>query len=433
MAEEVKYQSIHTGAELDAAVSDIKNGVIEGYKNDAAQSANEASQSALNASDSENAARLEANRSEQVAVTTPYLSDRNTWMVWDRATETYKDSGRSGVGPVGPDGPIGPTGPDGEIGPTGPKGDPFVYTDFTPEQLEALTGPVGPQGQKGDTGAKGDKGDTGAIGPQGLQGEKGDTGLTGPQGPQGIQGTQGEQGPQGIQGPKGDKGADGRSLQIEDVYPTLDELKNAFPTGTIGAFQVSADMNLYIWSETALQWESIGELQGPPGPEGPQGPAGNQGLVGPQGPAGQNGEQGPQGVQGLQGETGAIGPSGPKGEKGDTGERGAIGPIGPIGPVGPKGDTGPAGPPPTIKQVNATLTTAGWSGTSPFTQTLPVSGLLASQSGDIGLAQSATATQREAARGAMLSVTGQAVGSLTITADGDKPIVDLPVTVTMLG
>ncbi len=31
----------------------------------------------------------------------------------------------------------------GEIGPKGDKGDPFVYADFTPEQLAALTGPAG--------------------------------------------------------------------------------------------------------------------------------------------------------------------------------------------------------------------------------------------------------------------------------------------------
>lgn len=31
----------------------------------------------------------------------------------------------------------------GDTGPQGPKGDPFVYSDFTPEQLEALRGPKG--------------------------------------------------------------------------------------------------------------------------------------------------------------------------------------------------------------------------------------------------------------------------------------------------
>ena len=53
----------------------------------------------------------------------------------------------------------------------GDKGDPFLYEDFTSEQLEAL------KGDKGDTGPKGDKGDTGP------QGDKGDTGPQGEPGP----------------------------------------------------------------------------------------------------------------------------------------------------------------------------------------------------------------------------------------------------------
>lgn len=55
----------------------------------------------------------------------------------------------------GEQGDVGPVGPQGE------KGDPFVYSDFTPEQLEGLK-------------VKGDKGD---MGPQGPQGPKGDDGT----------------------------------------------------------------------------------------------------------------------------------------------------------------------------------------------------------------------------------------------------------------
>ena len=121
------------------------------------------------------------------------------------------------------------------------KGDPFLYEDFTPEQLEGLRGPQGepgpltfadftpeqieiirgPQGVKGDTGPrgpqgiKGDTGDVGPIGPQGkqgiqgIQGVKGDTGDRGPQGPIGLTGPKGDTGPQGPQGLKGDTGARG--------------------------------------------------------------------------------------------------------------------------------------------------------------------------------------------------------------------------------
>lgn len=81
--------------------------------------------------------------------------------------------------------PKGVKGDKGDTGSKGDKGNPFVYEDFTPEQLAGL------KGEKGD---KGDKGD------QGIQGE---------QGIQGVQGERGEKGEQGIQGIKGDTGAKG--------------------------------------------------------------------------------------------------------------------------------------------------------------------------------------------------------------------------------
>ena len=168
------------------------------------------------------------------------------------------------AGPKGEQGPQGIQGIQGPIGPKGDKGDPFVYSDFTAEQLEGLRGPQGPIGL---TGPKGDTGPIGPQGPQGIQGPKGDTGERGPIGPQGIQGVKGDtgatgpQGPQGEIGPKGDQGIQG--------------------------------------------------IQGPKGDTGPQGPKGATGATGATGPKGDTGAQGPQGIQGPQG------PQGPKGDKGD--------------------------------------------------------------------------------------------------------------------
>ena len=101
------------------------------------------------------------------------------------------DTGDTGA--TGATGPQGPKGDKGDTGPQGPKGDPFTYSDFTIEQLQALRGPRGPQGPKGDTGQQGPKGDKGdpftysdftieqlqaLKGPRGPQGPKGQDGLT---------------------------------------------------------------------------------------------------------------------------------------------------------------------------------------------------------------------------------------------------------------
>lgn len=80
--------------------------------------------------------------------------------------------------------------------------------------------------------------------------------------------------------------------------------------------------------------------------------------------------------------------------------------------------------------VEVTLTSSAWSSGA---QTVSVTGLGATQNGVVGVSKSATANQREAARAAALSVTAQAAGSLTITADGDVPTVNIPLTVTLMG
>lgn len=115
----------------------------------------------------------------------------------------------------GPKGDKGDQGIQGIQGEQGIKGDPFVYSDFTEEQLAGLQGPKGDQGEVGPQGPKGDKGDRGLQGvqgeqgPRGIQGEQGPKGDRGLQGIQGIQGPKGETGAQGAKGNKGDKGDQG--------------------------------------------------------------------------------------------------------------------------------------------------------------------------------------------------------------------------------
>lgn len=224
----------------------------------------------------------------------------------------------------GPQGPQGVQGLQGAAGATGPQG---------------IQGPRGLQGAKGEKGATGATGATGPAGPAGAQGAQGIQGKQGETGPQGATGATGPAGPTGPQGQKGDPGEDGKSFTIQDIYPTLAALKQAFPTGNEYAYQVTAENDeIFIWSELSTDWVSLGKLQGPQGPQGPTG------ATGAQGPKGDTGAQGPQGVQGIQGEKGEQGATGAAGPTGPTGPEGPEGPQGPQGETGPQGEQGIQGP-----------------------------------------------------------------------------------------
>jgi hypothetical protein len=79
-------------------------------------------------------------------------------------------------------------------GPKGEKGDPFVYSDFTIEQLEAL------KGEKGEAGTPGAKGEDGKSFTYDDFTQEQLESLRGPKGEQGIQGLQGEPGDRGDTG-----------------------------------------------------------------------------------------------------------------------------------------------------------------------------------------------------------------------------------------
>lgn len=294
-------------------------------------------------------------------------------VVTDDGTYTIVSGVKGDKGDTGAKGDKGEKGDTGDQGPQGAAWYPavdglgnltFVLSETaTPPPAYNIRGPQGPQGVQGLQGAAGATGPQGIQGPRGLQGAKGEkgatgaTGATGPAGPagaqgaQGIQGPQGETGPQGAtgatgpagptgpQGQKGDPGEDGKSFTVQDIYPTLAALKQAFPTGNEYAYQVTAeDDEIFIWSELATDWVSLGKLQGPQGPQGPTG------ATGAQGPKGDAGPQGPQGVQGIQGEKGEQGATGATGPTGPTGPEGPEGPQGPQGETGPQGEQGIQGP-----------------------------------------------------------------------------------------
>ena len=84
--------------------------------------------------------------------------------------------------------------------------------------------------------------------------------------------------------------------------------------------------------------------------------------------------------------------------------------------------------------VNLTLLASGWAGAdTPYTQEVAVDGLTATHNGTISIAHNATIEQRTSARDAMLAITGQQDGKLIVSADGELPEVDIPVTVIIIG
>ena len=370
-------------------------------------------------------------------------------------------------GPQGPQGVQGEQGAQGARGPQGIQGIQGVQGPKGDKGDTGETGPAGAQGIQGIQGIQGKQGETGpagAVGPAGAAGPQGPKGDTGAQGPQGIQGETGPAGPAGAQGPtgpqgeRGPAGADGRSFVIQDVYATLAALKAAYPSGNDYAYQVTAENNeIFIWSELASDWVTLGALQGPQGPQGPQGiqgPKGDTGEQGPQGIQGIQGEQGPAGEtgpQGPKGDTGATGPEGPqciqgpqgeqgiqgeKGEKGDKGDTGAQGPQGEQGVQGPEGPQGPAGVAGADgKSAYQTAVDAGYSGTeTAFNSALKdVPGHISNKSNPHGV----TAAQIGARPSSWMpsasdvgavpsSEKGVASGVATLGTDGKVPTGQLP-------
>lgn len=158
---------------------------------------------------------------------------------------------------------------------------------------------------KGDKGDKGELGDRGEHGAQGLQGERG---ISGERGEKGDKGERGEKGDKGDKGDSGERGSDGTGVTILGYFESYEELKNARPAGGAGeAYLISGE--LYVWSDSAGDWVSCGNIQGPKGEKGDKGEAGERGTQGSKGEKGDKGETGERGAQGEKGD---------KGEKADS-------------------------------------------------------------------------------------------------------------------
>lgn len=62
-------------------------------------------------------------QAENIATYPPIIGDNGNWMVYDKDSGGYVDSGKPSRGPEGPRGPAGAQGPRGEPGPEGPQGE----------------------------------------------------------------------------------------------------------------------------------------------------------------------------------------------------------------------------------------------------------------------------------------------------------------------
>lgn len=185
------------------------------------------------------------------------------------------------------------------------------------------------------------------------------------------------------------------------------------------------------FGESAGQPTFAGEsIKGEPGPAGAPG---TPGVMGPPGPAGADGAQGPAGADGAPGEQGPAGPAGADGAPGEQGPAGPAGADGAQGPPGAAGERGEPGPPITLTPVNVSLGTE-WVGTdAPFTQTVAVTGITATNHALFDAAGTASAAQINALTDAVILAASQTTNSITFKAFGEKPTITIPLTILILG
>lgn len=104
--------------------------------------------------------------------------------------------------------------------------------------------------------------------------------VLGSAGPPGPPGPEGPAGPPGATGSPGLKGDQGEGVHIVDVLDNPGELPTPGVEGD--AYLISGD--LWVWSESNIEWSNAGSVLGPKGDPGEQGPPGDPGPPGPLSP-----------------------------------------------------------------------------------------------------------------------------------------------------
>ena len=91
----------------------------------------------------------------------------------------------------------------------------------------------------------------------------------------------------------------------------------------------------------------------------------------------------------------------------------------------------PTGGAPTT--LSLTAAAGSWTSATPPTQTITATGVTSSNTIIVGLADSATSVQLEAAQAGNIRCTAQAAGEITLTCYGTEPTENIPVSVVILG
>lgn len=85
-------------------------------------------------------------------------------------------------------------------------------------------------------------------------------------------------------------------------------------------------------------------------------------------------------------------------------------------------------------RVFKTLFAGAWAGSeAPFVQSVDVVGLTSSSTGIVGIPLTASKEQFDVAADAQLKLTAQSNGSVSISAYGVKPEIDIPIQITIVG
>lgn len=166
-------------------------------------------------------------------------------------------------------------------------------------------------------------------------------------------------------------------------------------------------------------------------------------------------------IRGPKGDTGSTGDTGPAGSDGAPGKDGTSVTVASVntssedggsnvvtfsdgktvtikngskGGTGDRGETGPAGKDAVTSAIALTIASTAWTGSAaPFTATVTCNGVTASNHIIVGAGGALTSEQQVAMAAAMIVCTGQGANTITLSAFGTVPTIDLPVNVMIVG